>query len=232
MPRPVGEITLLNFGLDLLALPRGNRTVTRRTITMSVAAVAGATTVTLTSAVAGVVIKAGSSLSFIAPSGAIDRQQVLFTEDVTVGTTNTTAFVSSLRSSVALNSTASFVDGVKPLFGVQTFELSQTDTTVDTTSTQSGSGTEMAMIRAGRIFQISGIEVPYDLQLQEVKKFCRDSGFFGREFFSVLTYPDGETFEGATKITNFSQPGNQNEVKRYSFQLALQGDAIWRSSYF
>jgi hypothetical protein len=231
MPRPVGEITLLNFGLDLISLARGSRTVTRKTITMAIAAAVGATTVTLTANVS-TIIKAGSSMSFVAASGAIDRQQVLFTDDVTIGTTNTVANVVSLRSAVALNSTASFVDGVRPLFGVQNFELSQADTTVDTTNTQSGSGTEMAMIRAGRVFQISGIEVPYDLQLQEIKKFCRDPGFFGREFYAVLVYPDGETFEGACKITNLSQPGNQNEVKRYSFQLALQGDAIWRSSYF
>jgi hypothetical protein len=231
MPRPVGEITLLNFGLDLLLLPRGSRTVTRKTITMAIAATTGATTVTLTANVS-TVIKSGSSISFVAPSAAIDRQQILFTEDVTVLTTNTVAFVASVQRPVALNSTASFVDGSRALFGVQGFELQQQDTTVDTTNTQSGSGTEMAMIRAARTFQMSGIEIPYDLQLQEVKKICRDPGFFGREFFATLVYPDGETFEGAVKTTNFSQPGNQNEVKRYSFQMALQGDPTWRPSYF
>lgn len=232
MPRPSGEVILANQGLELVLLPKGSRSVTRRTITATIAAAVGDQTITLTSSVAGTVVKAGTTLSFVAPSGATDRQQIMTVDDVTIGTSNTVVNITGATKPILINSTASFVDGIRPLFGIQSFEISQSDTTVDTTNTQSGTGTEMASIRAARTFSISGIEIPNDLQLQEVKKISRSSAFFGREFFSVITYPDGEKLEGAAKISNYSQPGNQNEVKRYSFQLIMQGDVTWTAPYF
>jgi hypothetical protein len=231
MPEAVGSVILANTGLDILMLPLGSRNPTRRTITATAQANVGATSITLQSSAANTVVKAGTCLSF-ATASPTERQLVVLAEDATIGTTPAPVSIIGLEKTVAANSTANFVVGLLPLYGIQSFELSSNDQTVDVTNTRSGFGTENVKVRSGRQYQISGVQVPGDVGLELVKDINLNPAFYRREAWTVITYPDGEKYEGASMIMNFSQPGNQNEVKKYSFQLQFQGDPIWTRSYY
>lgn len=223
MPRPAGEVQLKNTTLEVLLLPVGSRTVTEITVTNGAIANAGAETMSL-SASANTDIKAGVSLSFL---DGTTRKQALITDDYSLTSTPSTVNVAGLINNIGNAATAKFVAGLIPLFGIQEFSFSASPSEVDTTNTQSGYGMESALIRADKTIDISGIQIINDRALYAVIKQVAVAGaFFGREIYAVFTYADGQQFRGAAKIKNYSEPGNQNEVKKFSFQLQFQGDSF------
>lgn len=233
MTRPVQDIVLQDYTLDILLLPANSRAVTRATITADAAAAVGETTISLTAA-ASTTIKAGTSISFATASGATERQQVLFTTNAAIAATATNCAIAPLRKAIASSSTASFVVGTVPLFGIQTMDIQTQETQVDTTNFQSGSGTETAIVRNSRTLNISGITKAGDLAYTDIiQRVTLDSAFLNREVYAVATFPDGEKLEGAAKVMGLNMPANQNEVKKYSFNLTFLGDSfIWTPGYY
>lgn len=233
MTRPVQDIILQDYTLDLLLLPANSRTVTKAVITFEAAAAVGATTVSLT-AVSSTVIKAGTSISFASASSPTERQQVLFTANATITATAASFAVAPLKKAIADASVGDFVVGTVPLFGIQTMDKANQETQVDTTNFQSGSGVEAAIVRYARTLSISGIVKVGDLAYVDIiKKVSDNSAFTNREVYVIATLPDGEKFEGAAKVMGLSEPANQNEVKKYSFSLPFQGDSfIWTPGYY
>ena len=229
MPFPVGETQLKNFILQMVLLSSGSRTPTTRTITAGSAIAVGAATASLTSSAATTLVRAGTALSFAAASTPTDRQQLIIVDEITLGTSAATANTLAAEKAIAANSTATFVSGLIPLMGVQEFALQGQSQTVDTTNTLSGSGTEMASIRQSKTYSVSGIQIIADPCLETiVKAVGLDNALFGREVYVQAIYPDGEVIQGAAKISNLSLPGNQNEVKRYSFELMIMGSSYSR----
>ncbi|MFM6394581.1 MAG: phage tail tube protein [Dolichospermum sp.] len=202
-------------------------------ITCEAAATVGATTVSLTAAIS-TNIDAGTSGSFAAESSHTERQQVLFTSYATITSTDTNFAVAPLKKAIADNSVGDFVVGTVPLFGIQTMDVQNQETQVDTTSFQSGSGTEMAIVRNARTLNISGIVKVGDMAYTNIiQKVSLDSAFINREIYAIATFPDGEKFEGAAKIMGLNMPANQNEVKKYTFNLTFLGDSfIWTPGYY
>jgi len=215
-----GETQLKNFTMDVLLLPKGSRATTLVNV-VSGGAVEGAGTINLSVAAGTLFINGGNSLSFL---NGTRRVQVLNLVDVTLTTTPAPVAVSELTDGVDAGAIAVYVQGLIPLAGVQDFALSTSDQEVDTTNVLSGYGTESALIRAGKTFNVSFIQIPNDAGLYSViKRVALQGAFYGREVYAVATYPDGEIHRGAAKVKNFSQPGNQNEVKKGSFDLEFQG---------
>lgn len=233
MTRPVQDIILQDYTLDILLLNPNSRAVIKAVITFDAPAVVGATSVSLTAATS-TTIKAGTSLSFAAPSAPTDRQQVLFTADATITATPASFAVAPLKKAIADSSVGDFVVGTVPLFGIQTMDKTNQETQVDTTNFQSGSGTEMAIVRNARTLNISGIVKAGDLAyVNIIKRVSDDSAFLNREIYAIATLPDGEKFEGATKLMGLNEPANQNEIKKYTFNLTFQGDSfIWTPGYY
>lgn len=226
MPIPGGEISNRNFTVDLVMLPYQSRTPTKVVVTNAAAASSGAQSMSLSSASA-VAIKAGTSLSFIAPSSPTGRFQAMFVNDASLTSVASTAAVSDLLNAIPANATADFYTGLLPLLGIQSFSLQTQDTTEDTTDSRSGIGTEIGKVRSSKTFQVQGIERPGDRALYTiVKNMSLQKAEFGREAFAVLTYPDGEMFRGVAKISNFQQPGTQNTFKKYSFDLMIMGETM------
>lgn len=236
MALAVGETKLAGTTLNALILPEGSRTPTKRVITVGTTPVAvGDKTASLQADTAATAIPAGTSLSFNAasPSGATQRKQIIIKNDVTLGTSASNADIFSARRAVPAAEVADFIVGLTPVFGLQEFGNTGNSTTVDTTDTLSGAGTEMAIIRNGYEFSITLIERVADKGLETViKRVAYDFAFIGREIYAVLTYPDGEVFRGAAKIQNPSKPGNQNEVKKFTFTLAFQGESFEQISAY
>lgn len=237
MTRPTQSIILQQYTLDLLMLPYGSRTVTTRTITSAAAAARNATSISLVRPAGSndnLTIKAGTSVSFQVTSSSTTRQQVLFVEDVVL--TNDTESPNTFKTAplfdaVGSSSTATVIVNSIPLFGIQSFDLQNQETTVDTTSTQSGSGTESAMIRFNRTIAVNGVELVNDVALETIiKPLAFETSYANREVYAVATYPNGERYEGAAKVMGFNMPGNQNEVSRYNFSLQFQGDSFKRTS--
>ena len=124
--------------------------------------------------------------------------------------------------------------GLIPLCGINQIDLANQETQVDTTNLQSGSGTEYALVRVARSYTINGIALAGDECLETIVKpvAAFNSEFLGREVYAVATFPDGERLAGTAKITAFNMPANQNEVKKYSFNLTFQGRAFnWTAPY-
>lgn len=255
MPLATASQILQDYSLEL-ALPGLNptfgtssRSITRRIITITANANVGSSTINIraNTSTGGVItgdtiIKGGTALSFSfdtpfqSPVLAKIRQQVIILNDITL--TNSSVLsnvaVSPLTRSIQANSVADFIVGLVPLCGIQTMDMSNQETMVDTTHFGSGAGSEMALIRAAKSFSISGVALAGDEALETVVKplGAFNGHLFGREAFAVATMPDGERFEGFAKITALNFPANQNEVKKYSFTLTYQGRTFaWYTPY-
>lgn len=236
MPLATASQILQDYGLEVLLLPLNtlgvpNRTVTQVTITAG-AAVIGATTISLTPASA-ITLRAGNVLSFRAGSEAY-RTQVVVLSDHSNISGNTTVTIAPLSRAITSGATASFVNGLLPLTGIQTLDLNNQETQVDTTSFLSGPGTETALVRVNRNYSVSGVALAADEALESVIKpvGAFQGNMFNREIYAAATFSDGERIEGVAKIYALNFPANQNEVKKYSFTLAFQGRAFtWTQPY-
>lgn len=215
-----GEVQLKNVTLDVVLLPLNSRVPASTTLTLDTAAVAGDTSLSITAS-ASTPVKAGNSLTFADTTGNV---QAIVLTDTTIATTATSVPILPLTQAIADTSTATYYTGLLPLYGIQEFGIQSQDQEVDTTNTLSGFGTEMALVRSGKTASISGIQVPGDKALDTIiKAVALQGATFGREVYAVLTLPDGERYRGAAKVRNFNAPGNQNEVKKYSFELSFMG---------
>jgi len=215
--------------LNTLGVP--NRTVTQVTITAG-AAVIGATTISLTPASA-ITLRAGNVLSFRAGSEAYRTQVVVLSDHNNISAA-TTVTIAPLSRAITSGATASFVNGLLPLTGIQTLDLNNQETQVDTTSFLSGSGTETALVRVNRNYSVSGVALAADEALESVIKpvGAFQGNMFNREIYAAATFSDGERIEGVAKVYALNFPANQNEVKKYSFTLAFQGRAFtWTQPY-
>ncbi|MFZ9728207.1 MAG: hypothetical protein ACO3CD_04270 [Candidatus Nanopelagicaceae bacterium] len=233
--RPVQTVILQNYTLDLKLLPENTRSVTAATITATSLAAEGATTISVaTTAGINYTIAAGTSLSFVAPSNPTIRQQVLVLANATLsGATTVTLTVAPLLDSIAANSTARLVQDMFPLLGITSFGLQPSPTVVDTTHSQSGSGTSSAIIRSKREISVEGIEYVGDIALEQfIKRTHFDPVYMNRELYAIATYPNGAKFEGAAKSTALNLTGTPMEVMKYTFTLEFQDDWIWTPAYY
>jgi len=236
MPLATASQILQDYGLEVLLLPLNtlgvpNRTVTQVTITAG-AAVIGATTISLTPASA-ITLRAGNVLSFRAGSEAYRTQVVVLSDHNNISAA-TTVTIAPLSRAITSGATASFVNGLLPLTGIQTLDLNNQETQVDTTSFLSGSGTETALVRVNRNYSVSGVALAADEALESVIKpvGAFQGNMFNREIYAAATFSDGERIEGVAKVYALNFPANQNEVKKYSFTLAFQGRAFtWTQPY-
>jgi len=229
MPRVSGETQLKNATLELLLLPKNSRTVTSVNVTNTIAALESAATLSLTSATP-IPVLGGTSVSFLDGS---QRKQALILDDINLTSSPLVVNISPLTDAISANVVAPLIGGLIPLFGIQGFNFGAQPQEVDTTNTQSGFGMESALVRSDKTLDISGIQIPGDRALYAIVKQVADSGaFFGREIYAVFTYPDGEIRRGAAKIKNYQEPGTQNEIKKYSFQVQFQGNGYERFASF
>lgn len=236
MPLATASQILQDYGLEVLLLPLNtlgvpNRTVTQVTIQAG-AAIIGATTISLTPASA-ITLRAGNVLSFRAGSEAYRTQVVVLSDHNNISAA-TTVTIAPLSRAITSGATASFVNGLLPLTGIQTLDLNNQETQVDTTSFLSGSGTETALVRVNRNYSVSGVALAADEALESVIKpvGAFQGNMFNREIYAAATFSDGERIEGVAKVYALNFPANQNEVKKYSFTLAFQGRAFtWTQPY-
>lgn len=237
MPLATASQILQDYSLEVLLLPLNtlgvsNRTTTSVTFTSTIARVVGDTTITLTAGTA-TNLKAGNVLSFKA-TGEAFRTQVVILEDKQILTTATSINVAPLSRGITANATASFISGLLPLTGIQTLDLNNQETQVDTTHFLSGAGTETALVRVNRNYSVSGVALAADEALETVIKpvGALAGNLFNREIYAAATFSDGERLEGVAKIYALNFPANQNEVKKYSFTLAFQGRQFtWTQPY-
>lgn len=236
MPLATASQILQDYGLEVLLLPLNtlgvpNRTVTQVTIQAG-AAIIGATTISLTPASA-ITLRAGNVLSFRAGSEAYRTQVVVLSDHNNISAA-TTVTIAPLSRAITSGATASFVNGLLPLTGIQTLDLNNQETQVDTTSFLSGPGTETALVRVNRNYSVSGVALAADEALESVIKpvGAFQGNMFNREIYAAATFSDGERIEGVAKVYALNFPANQNEVKKYSFTLAFQGRAFtWTQPY-
>ena len=233
--RPVQTIILQNYTLDLKLLPENTRSVSAVTLTVTSTAAESSTSLSV-SAAAGVnyTIAAGTSLSFVAPSSPTNRQQALVLANATLnGTTPVSLTVAPLLDPIAVNSTSRLVQDMFPLLGITSFGLTPSPTIVDTTHSQSGSGTSSALVRTKREISIEGIEYANDIALEQfVKRTFFDPSYMNRELYAIATYPNGARFEGAAKATALTLNGTPMEVLKYTFTLEFQDEVSWTPAYY
>lgn len=233
--RPVQPVILQNYTLDLKLLPENTRSVTAATITVTAQAAESSTSISVSTA-AGInyTIAAGTSLSFAAPSNPTARQQVLVLANATLsGTTPVTLTVSPILDTIVVNSTARLVQDMFPLLGITSFGLQPSPTVVDTTHSQSGSGTSSAIVRTKREISVEGIEYIGDIALEQfIKRTYFDPTYMNRELYAIATYPNGAKFEGAAKSTALNLTGTPMEVMKYTFTLEFQDEVLWTPAYY
>lgn len=233
--RPVQTVILQNFALDVKMLPENTRAVTTTTLTCTAGALEGATNISV-SATTGVTytIAAGTSLSFVAPTNPLIRQQILVLSNATLaGTTAVSLTIAPLLDAIAANSTARLVQDMFPVLGITNLGPQLSPTVVDTTHAQSGSGTSSAIVRTKRELTVEGIEYVGDIALEQfIKRTFFDPVFMNRELYAIATYPNGARLEGASKVTALTMPATQMEVLKYTFTLEFQDEISWTPAYY
>ncbi|AXK90440.1 hypothetical protein CrV_gp028 [Cylindrospermopsis raciborskii virus RM-2018a] len=245
MPLATASQILQDYSLEVLLLPLNtlgvsDRTTTSVTFTVTANADVGATSISITASTA-TNLKAGNVLSFKA-TGQAFRTQVVILEDKSIATTATSVNIAPLSRRISISgdnsataaATASFIPGLLPLTGIQTLDLNNQETQVDTTHFLSGAGTETALVRVNRNYSVSGVALAADEALETVIKpvGALAGNLFNREIYAAATFSDGERLEGVAKIYALNFPANQNEVKKYSFTLAFQGRQFtWTQPY-
>ena len=219
------SISLRNTTVEVRLLEKGCTDIPLYTFTVAANAALGDISLDVTSDT-DTDIKAGTGLAFLDGN---DRIHVLVTQDATVTTVGTTLEVSPLEFDINAAATASFYEGLLPLSGIQDFTFNTSTQEVDTTTVRSGTNMESELVRSDKTIDFSGVIVKGDAGLfLVVKRVAEDTAFFGRPVLMVFTLPDGERRAGAVLIKNYSEAGNQNEVRRYSFTAQFQGDSYLR----
>jgi len=259
MPLATASVILQDYSLEIGLLPlvasgaatgTSNRVISTVTLTTSSATNVGGTSVGYSAPTipggTSFTIREGSGLSFIPASGARARRHCIVSADKEITNNTRSIEVQGLDKDIPANSTLVYpiigqsvndgitTTGLYPLAGITQIDLANQETQVDTTNFQSGSGTEMALVRVARSYTISGIALAGDEVLENIiKPVAGFKGFmFNREIYAVAMFPDGERLRGVAKITAFNMPANQNEVKKYSFNLTFQGRAFaWDAPY-
>ena len=260
MPLATASQILQSFSLEMMLLPldsfgaadRSSAGYSKATISTTGAAVGAtslsiSTTTAITGTATNFAINAGTALSFAAAGSPKSRQQVVVTQDLqSILTTDTPISISPLLRPIAASSTATLIyqsstnitdkgaTKLLPLSGIQTMDLNNQETQVDTTHFGSGAGTEAAIVRFNRSYSVSGIALIGDECLETVVKTADgfDNARLGREVYAITTMPDGERIAGVAKIMPLNLPANQNEVKKYSFTLMYQGSIYeWTAPY-
>lgn len=233
--RPIAVVPLTAFSLDVKLLPLNTRSVTSTTLTCTAGAIAGATTISV-SATTGVTytIAAGTSLSFAASTNPLSRQHVLLVADATLaGTTAVSLTIAPLGRAIAANSTARLVQDMFPLLGLTSLGQQPSPTVVDTTHSQSGSGTSSGIVRMKREITFEGNEFEGDIALEQmIKRTFFDPTSINRELYAIATYPNGARFEGATKVTALTLPATPMEIMKYTGTLEFQDEIFWTPAYY
>lgn len=184
-----------------------------------------------------VFLPAGTSLSFVNPdTDGINtyRKQIILTEDTTIEEFATTVKIYPLPYSLRQGDIAEAIEGILPLFGLQTIDLSSQETQVETTNFRSGKGVNNAFVRLAKTCNVTGIALAGDRALETIVKPVGifSSELFGRDVYVAVTMPNGERFEGIAKIGSMALPANQNDVQKFSFTLLFQGeDFVWHPPF-
>jgi len=178
-----------------------------------------------------VFISSGTALSFAHPDFLeipASRKQVIVLNDYTLSGDSQYIQTSGLLQSIKEDEIAYLVEGILPLNGVQTLDLSSQETQVDTTNMASKKGVYSVFVRHAMSCAIAGIALAGDKALETVIKPVGmfSNVLFGRDIYAIITLPDGERYAGIAKIGSMSLPANQNEVKRFSFTLVYQGEML------
>lgn len=233
--RPVQTVILQNYTLDLKMLGENNRFLTETTLATVGSTGEGATRifVSQTSGTKAFQVAAGTSLTFRA-TGSATRQQVLILADVTIPSSGSTELtIAPLLDPIPAGSNSRLIEDMFPLLGITSFGLQPSPTVVDTTHSQSGSGTSSAIVRTKREISIEGIEYVGDIALEQfVKRTYFDPAFMNRELYAIATYPNGTRFEGPSKITALNLTGTPMEVMKYTFTLEFQDEVLWTPGYY
>ncbi|AXK90442.1 hypothetical protein CrV_gp030 [Cylindrospermopsis raciborskii virus RM-2018a] len=174
-------------------------------------------------------LKAGTCLSFGDPNfGYVPgyRKQAILVNDTTIDNIQTQVEVYPLLHIINEGDLAEVVEGVIPLNGVQAIDLSSQEVQVETTDFRTRRGVKNTFIRQTKSCTVSGIALTGDKALETIIKPVGifSNLLYGRDIYAAVTMPDGERFAGIAKISNLALPANQNEVKRFSFNLLYQGD--------
>lgn len=174
-------------------------------------------------------LKAGTCLSFGDPDfGYIPghRKQVILVNDTVVDDIPIEVEVYPLTHNIIEKDVAEVVEGVMPLNGVQVIDLLSQEVQVEATNFTTKRGVTNTFIRQIKTCSVNGIALTGDKALETIIKPVGmfSDLLYGRDIYAAVTMPDGERFAGIAKISGLSLPANQNEVKRFSFNLLFQGD--------
>lgn len=227
---------LTNTSIEVMVLPidsNGNTITQLNKIEIEVLedALPGASQLRVRASLNDVFISSGTALSFAHPDFfeiPASRKQVIVLNDYNLSTTSQYIQTCGLLQSIKKDEVAYLVEGILPLNGVQTLDLSSQETQVDTTNMASKKGVYSVFVRHAMSCAVAGIALAGDKALETVIKPVGmfSNILFGRDIYAIITLPDGERYAGIAKIGSMSLPANQNEVKRFSFTLVYQGEML------
>jgi hypothetical protein len=215
------------------------------TITITIAALAGAVSVTMQSDVAGVILKPGMAISVqttVAGQAFTARRTAVIVDsavDVTVGTTAAAVAVKPLKIAIAANSTTNGLGGRKtvypgmiPVLGVSDFGGEPDPMTGDVTGTDSGDGKTTAKFRTGQNMNCTVHERPGDQGAELVKRAIESGNEAIANARISLIRPDGELVHGIALFAGGSSPGGASTNAQHTFQLNFQGSTRLREAAY
>lgn len=200
-----------------------------RTLTISTAAVAGATTVQMLSSAAGTILRPGTVVSVLTvATGQLftSRRVAVMIDsqvDITIGTTASAVAVKPLKFPIAATSTGQFWVGTEPILGLNEFSFEPSSVTEDVSGTDT-TGMITAKLRTGAKASITLQERPGDRGTELVKVAVESTDETLANAWVVMIRGDGEMRAGVALFSEGSAPGNASTNARQSFNLSYQGN--------
>jgi hypothetical protein len=205
----------------------------QRTITVSTAAVPGATSLQLLSSAAGTILRPNTVFSVLTTATGQNftsrrvAVQIDSAVDVTIGTTAAPVAIKPLKYAIAATSVGQFWVGTEPILGLSEFGFEPSSTTEDVSGTDS-IGMITAKLRTGAKASITLHERPGDRGTEFVKVAVESTDETLANAWVVMIRGDGEMRAGVALFADGSAPGGASTNARQSFSLSFQGNNYQR----
>lgn len=204
-----------------------------RVITATAAASVGATSVTLSSSAAGTIIRPGSAIPIQTSTGRV----VVFptsATNVTLGTTGSAVACQPLLAAIPINSTstsavspgigAGWYEGLIPVRGMRSFNISAEPRETELTGTDTPGGIVTGRTRTGITASAEMIERPTDAGAGAVIRAMYGSTDLISNLWVVLVRDDGETRVGTALFVADGSPMSFDGYAMHTFNVKFQSN--------
>lgn len=200
-----------------------------RTLTVDVAAIGGATTVSIVASANSTTVQPGSIISvFNATSGRRVAIQPTSGSAITLGTVATIVNTLPISDPIATTSAGPWAVGQAPLLGVRSFNIAAAPNNVDLTGTDIQIGVATGRTRIGVTADVEFVERPLNAPTSILKRAFYGSSDNTANLWTAFQREDGELMYGMALWALNSSTNGYNSYAMHTATCSFQGNTYVR----